>query len=164
MSCSFSPIAPLDESMEENLGPCERSQNVQSAHTENLMVINSVNGPSECDFVQRAMTPVIGSSQNDAPLLLGRKTNASAQANLLSSPNTALENNSSLSRHQSMYTKYNPKNLSPLDSQFSRQFSAIDMESVASSAVSSASTRNQIEKCIEVLQKALNLKKLVSLK
>ena len=38
------------------------------------------------------------------------------------------------------------------------------MESVASSAVSSASTRNQIDKCIEVLRKALDLKKLVSLK
>jgi len=120
MSCSFSPIAPLDELMEEHLGPSERSQNVQSAHTENLMVINSVNGASESDFVQRAMTPVIGSSQNDAPLLLGRKTNASALTNLLSSPNTAVENHSSLPRHKSMYTKYNPHHLSPLDSQFSR--------------------------------------------
>ena len=51
---------------------------------------------------------------------------------------------------------------SPLDSQFSRQFSSIDVESVASSAVSSIDTRNQIDKCKDVLLKALNMKKLVS--
>ena len=51
---------------------------------------------------------------------------------------------------------------SPLDSQFSRQFSNADLESVASSQVSSVSTRNQIDKCKDVILKALNLQKLVS--
>ena len=37
-----------------------------------------------------------------------------------------------------------------------------EVESVASSAISSVSTRNQVDKCKDVLSKALNLKKLVS--
>ena len=80
----FSPISPRDDSMDEHLGPCETSQNVESNHTENLMVVNTVSGISESEFGQRAMTPVIGSSKIDAPLLLGRKATTSAFGNLLS--------------------------------------------------------------------------------
>ena len=80
----FSLISPLDDSMDEHLGPCETSQNVESNHTENLMVVNTVSGISESEFGQRAMTPVIGSSKIDAPLLLGRKATTSAFGNLLS--------------------------------------------------------------------------------
>jgi len=48
------------------------------------MVVNTVSGVSESEFGQRAMTPVIGSSKIDAPLLLGRKATTSALGNLLS--------------------------------------------------------------------------------
>ena len=80
----FSPISHLDDSIDEHLGPCETSQNVESNHTENLMVINVVSGVSESEFGQRAMTPVIGPSNIDAPLLLGRRATTSAFGNLLS--------------------------------------------------------------------------------
>lgn len=61
--------------------------------------------------------------------------------------------------NQAQRVKYSPQ-----DSMFSRlpMSSMGEIESVASSAYSSVSTRNQIDKCKDVLTKALNLKKLVS--
>ena len=128
-------------------------------------------GVATSEYVQRAMTPVIGSFSRqelaDEPLSTSG-IGGNHFDNLMSSPrhgaHTPLRTQQSMKEVLPSSAHAHRLKNSPQDSTFSRPFSTMEeAQSVASSSFSSISTRNQIDKCKDVLLKALNLKKLVSL-
>jgi len=164
---SFSPIVPHNEDQGMTEDDVRLSSDLSSivGHAHSQTLDGPARGTAANEFVQRALTPVIGSfSQGEEALHHSSNLKLNHFRNLMASSLTQ-GSQTPMPRPQSMCASQSQQNRlkhSPLVSQLSRQFSGIDAESVASSAISSISTRNQIDKCKDVISKALHLKKLVS--